>query len=154
MGALNIEWTYQLICRELPDGTVQLPPIVKGMFTYTKESRNFSVECQDNHDQFYSECYVARYTLTDKEYSETAEYLIADDQIRCKSINYDLSRSMPNQSCFMVGHESDLHSLSLSRSRSPSQWNLKDKNSHLQHRINSKITGKWLHGRAGMINEL
>jgi len=49
MVALNIEGTYRLIRRELPDGTVQLPPIVKGMFTYTKEFRDFSVVWQDDH---------------------------------------------------------------------------------------------------------
>ena len=93
MAALNIVGTYRLIRRELPNGTVQLPPIVKGMFTYTKEFRNFSVVWQDDQGQFYSECYVARYTLTDKEYSETAEYLISDDQIHRKGIGYDLSNS-------------------------------------------------------------
>jgi len=93
MVALNIVGTYRLIRRELPDGIVQLPPSVKGMFTYTKEFRNFSVVWQDDHGQFYSECYVARYTLTDKEYSETADYLISDDQIQRKGIGYDLSNS-------------------------------------------------------------
>ena len=43
MVAPNIEGTYQLVRRELPDGTVQFPPAVKGMITYTKEFRNFSV---------------------------------------------------------------------------------------------------------------
>ena len=103
MVALNIEGTYQLIRRELPDGTVQLPPIVKGMFTYTKEFRNFSVVWQDKHGQFYSICYVARYTLTDKEYSETAEYLISDDQIQRKGISYDLSGSTAKSPVFYDG---------------------------------------------------
>ena len=38
MVGLNILGTYRLIRRELPDGTVQLPPSVKGMFTYRKDS--------------------------------------------------------------------------------------------------------------------
>ena len=37
MVAPNIEGTYQLVRRELPEGTVQFPPAVKGMITYTKE---------------------------------------------------------------------------------------------------------------------
>jgi len=93
MNKPSIEGTYQLMRRELPNGTVQLPPIVKGMFTYTKEFRNFSVVWQDDQGRFYSECYVARYTLTDTEYSETSEYLISDDQIQRKGIGYDLSSS-------------------------------------------------------------
>lgn len=93
MVAPNIEGTYQLVRRELPDGTVQRPPVVKGMITYTKGFRNFGVVWKDEKDRFYSENYNARYTLTDKEYTETSEYLIVDDQIGGKGISYDLSNT-------------------------------------------------------------
>ena len=63
------------------------------MITYTKEFRNFSVVWKDDKGKFYSECYVARYTLTDQEYAETPEYLIVDDQIGGKGISYDLSNT-------------------------------------------------------------
>jgi hypothetical protein len=82
-----------LVRRELPDGTVQHPPAVKGMITFTREYRNFSVVWKDEKDRYYSECYVARYTLTDKEYSETSDYLIVNDQIGGKGISYDLSNT-------------------------------------------------------------
>jgi len=62
-----------------------------GMMTLTKQFRNFSVVWKDERGKFYSECYVARYTLTDKEYTETPAYLIVDDQIGGKGIRYDLS---------------------------------------------------------------
>jgi hypothetical protein len=87
----SIEGTYQLVRRELPDGTVQHPPAVKGMMTYTKEYRNFSVVWTDDTGKLYSECYVARYNLTEKDYTETSEYLIVDDQIAGNQISYDLS---------------------------------------------------------------
>ena len=93
MATPSIEGTYQLVRRKLPDGTVQLPPAVKGMITYTNEFRNFSVVWKDDKGKFYSECYVARYRLTNKEYSETSEYLIVDDQIGGKGISYDLSNT-------------------------------------------------------------
>jgi hypothetical protein len=93
MAAPSIGGTYQLVRRELPDGTVQIPPAVKGMMTYTKTFRNFSVVWKDDKGKFYSECYVARYTLTDTEYAETSEYLIVDDQIGGKGISYDLSNT-------------------------------------------------------------
>jgi hypothetical protein len=89
----SIEGTYKLIKRELPDGTIQQPPVVNGMCTFTKEYRNFSVVWKDDKDLFYSEAYVARYTLTDKEYIETSEYLIVSDQIGGKEISYDLSNT-------------------------------------------------------------
>jgi len=93
MATPRIEGTYRLVRRELPDGTVQHPPAVKGMITFTREYRNFSVVWKDEKDRYYSECYVARYTLTDKEYSETSDYLIVNDQIGGKGISYDLSNT-------------------------------------------------------------
>jgi len=93
MATPRIEGTYRLVRRELPDGTVQHPPTLKGMLTFTKEYRNFSVVWEDEQSRFYSECYVARYTLTDKEYSETSDYLIVNDQIGGKGISYDLSNA-------------------------------------------------------------
>lgn len=93
MAAPSIEGTYRLVRRELPDGAVQLPPALKGMMTFTKEYRNFSVVWKDDEGKFYSECYVARYSLTDREYAETQEYLIVDDQIQGKPIGYDLSNT-------------------------------------------------------------
>jgi hypothetical protein len=91
MGAPNIEGTYRLIRRELPDGTIQLPPALKGMFSFSEKFRNFSVVWKDDTGKFYSECYVARYTLSEREYTETQEYLIVNDQIGGKGISYDLS---------------------------------------------------------------
>lgn len=93
MVAPSIEGTYQLVRRELPDGTVQLPPAVKGMVTFTKEFRNFNVVWQDDTGKFYSECYVARYTLTEKEYAEISDYLMVNDQIGGKGISYDLTNN-------------------------------------------------------------
>lgn len=93
MAAPRIQGTYRLVRRELPDGTVQHPPAVKGMITFTREYRNFSVVWKDDQNRYYSECYVARYTLTDKEYSGTSDYLIVNDQIGGKGISYDLSNT-------------------------------------------------------------
>lgn len=93
MNTTGIEGTYQLVKRELPDGTVQNPPLVMGMVTFTRGFRNFSVVWKDDEGKFYSECYVARYTLTDEEYTETSVYLIVDDQIGGKGISYDLTKN-------------------------------------------------------------
>lgn len=93
MAAPSIEGTYQLVKRELPDGAVQHSPVVMGTVTFTKELRNFSVVWKDDDSKFYSECYVARYSLTDKDYTETSEYLIVDDQIGGNGISYDLTKT-------------------------------------------------------------
>jgi hypothetical protein len=93
MGAPSIEGTYEFVRRELPDGTVQHPPAVKGLMTFTRQFRNFSIVWQDEQGRFYSSCYVARYSLTDREYTETSEYLIVNNQIDGKGIHYDLSNA-------------------------------------------------------------
>jgi len=93
MTAPSIEGTYHLVRRALPDGTVQHPPLLKGMITFTKGFRNFSIVWKDGNGKYYSECYVARYKLTDKEYEETSEYVIVDDQIGGKGVTYDLSNN-------------------------------------------------------------
>jgi len=79
MATPSIEGTYRLVRRELPDGTVQ--------------HRSYSVVWTDDQGRFYSECYAARYTLSDREYTETAEYLIIDNQIDGKGISYDLANT-------------------------------------------------------------
>ena len=103
MDTPSIEGTYHLVRREHPDGSTMLPPALKGMFTYTREIRNFSIVWQDDAGRFYSECYAARYTLTDKEYTETSEYLIVDDQIGGKEISYDLSNNTASAAVSIEG---------------------------------------------------
>ena len=91
MSIPSIEGTYKLVKRELPDGTTQFPPQLKGFYTYTKEYRNFSILWKDENDNYYSESYAAKYKLTDSEYLETSEYLFINDEIGGKGIKYDLS---------------------------------------------------------------
>ena len=146
MVAPSIEGTYQLVRRELPDGTVQLPPAVKGMITYTKEFRNFSVVWKDDQGRFYSECYVARYTLTDQ------EYLIVDDQIGDKGISYDLSNTTAKSPVSIDGGASGLRCPSPSSRRSPSPWNLTG-----PHSVESSFTTRCrvlLHERVKLVTHL
>jgi hypothetical protein len=42
-SAPNIEGTYRLISRQLPDGTRLSPPAIMGLNTYTKSHRTFNV---------------------------------------------------------------------------------------------------------------
>ena len=90
MTAPSIEGTYRLVRRQLPDGTWQYHPDIRGLMTFTREYRNFSVLWRDEAGNYYSECYVARYALTASEYTETSEYLIIDDQIGGNGVSYDL----------------------------------------------------------------
>lgn len=91
MAAPSIEGTYRLVRQEPPGGTPSVPPVLKGMITFTQTFRIFSFVSQDDTGRFYSEFYVARYTLTDTEYAETPEYLIVDDRAGDGETRYDLS---------------------------------------------------------------
>jgi hypothetical protein len=87
----SIEGTYQLISRQLPDGTMRKPPNIMGLFTYTKSHRNFNIVLKDATGKFYSFSLVSTYTLTATEYSETILFSILNDQIGGKDIVYELS---------------------------------------------------------------
>ena len=96
--APSIEGTYKLISRKLPDGTIQRPPEVMGLLTFTKSHRNFNVLWKDATGKFYSTSVVSTYKLTATEYSETLLFSIVNDQIGGKEIVYNLSgqtRSAP-----------------------------------------------------------
>ena len=71
---IELEGSYKLVYRELPDGTKQSQPDVVGLMTYTKEFRNFNVYWKDAEGKSFSISYVASYKLTDEEYSEKSIY--------------------------------------------------------------------------------
>lgn len=87
----ELEGSYKLVYRELPDGTTQSQPDVIGFMTYTKEFRNFSIHWKDAEGKSSSISYVASYKLTDREYSEKSIYYMANDEIGGKDLGYDFS---------------------------------------------------------------
>jgi hypothetical protein len=89
-SAPSIEGTYQLIARQLPDGTRLSPPEIMGLWTYTKTHRNFNLVRKEATGKFASFSLVSTYTLTGTEYRETVLFSIRTDQIGGKDIVYDL----------------------------------------------------------------
>lgn len=87
----NIEGTYRLVERELPDGTVQHAPDVIGLLTFTREHRNFNVFWTDEHGRRCSIGAISEYTLTDDEYMEKNIYYCVNDETEGTGVNYDLS---------------------------------------------------------------
>jgi hypothetical protein len=90
-SAPRLEGTYQLVSRQLPDGTMQRPPEIMGLLTYTKSHRNFNIVWKDAAGKFFSYSLASTYKLTPTEYSETLLFSIVTDQIGGKDIVYDLS---------------------------------------------------------------
>lgn len=87
----ELEGTYRLVYRELPDGTRQSEPDVIGFMTYSKEFRNLNVHWKDAEGNSFSISYVASYKLTDEEYSEKSIYYMVNDEIGGKDLRYDFS---------------------------------------------------------------
>jgi hypothetical protein len=90
-SAPTIEGTYTLVSRQLPDGTMQSPPAIMGLLTYTKSHRNFNVIWKDATGKFFSYSLVSTYQLTPTEYRETMLFSILNDQIGGKDTVYDVS---------------------------------------------------------------
>jgi hypothetical protein len=94
----NIEGTYKLIWRQLPDGAMLKPPNIMGLWIYSKEDRIFNFIRKDASGKFASLSLVSTYKLTATEYSETLLFSIRNNQIDGKGIVYDVlekTRSVP-----------------------------------------------------------
>jgi hypothetical protein len=86
----RIEGTYKLISRKLPDGTLQLPPNIMGLLTFTKSHRNFNIMWKEPDGKIYALSLVSTYKLTPKVYSETLLFVVENDQISGAGTHYDL----------------------------------------------------------------
>jgi hypothetical protein len=87
----SIKGTYRLISRDLSDGTKQVPPNIVGLITFTTKYRNFNIYWKDANGKAVSISNIATYQLTGKEYRETNEYYLMNDESGGKGLSYDLS---------------------------------------------------------------
>ena len=74
----NIEGTYLLVSRTLPDGTLQKPPTINGLMSYSRQHRNLNVMWTDADGTPRSYSLVSTYKLTSSEYTETLLYNMYD----------------------------------------------------------------------------
>lgn len=75
----SIEGTYLLESRDLPDGSVETPPVIVGMITYTKHYRNVNVSWLNPDGKHLSISYIAKYSLTSTVYQETPVYWMSNN---------------------------------------------------------------------------
>lgn len=87
LKSVSIEGTYRLVSRTLANGTTIKPPVIVGLFTYTKNYRNFNVMWVDSSGKHTSLSVVSKYKLTDKEYTETLLYSALNDETGLLSKN-------------------------------------------------------------------
>jgi len=87
----NIEGTYRLISRKLPDGSIHTDGV--GLMTFTKNQRNFNIVWKDAKGKFFSYSIVSTYKLTATDYTETILSSVLNDQIGGKEIVYDSGKT-------------------------------------------------------------
>ena len=88
LKAPSIEGTYKFLWRKLPDGTTLKPPMAMGIQTFTKDVRNFNIMWVDSSGKHFSISVYSKYRLTDKDYTETINFLIMNDEISGKGLSY------------------------------------------------------------------
>jgi len=75
----DLEGSYRLVERVLPDGTVQTPPQVVGFMTYAGGHRNFNVAWDDAEGKRVTLSIIATYELSDAGYCEDVEHWVANN---------------------------------------------------------------------------
>ena len=77
--AQELEGTWRLVMRKLPDGTTQVPPAVLGAYTAYKELQNLNVfwHTPEGKPAFFSR--ISTYKLSNTEYTETLLAAAMDD---------------------------------------------------------------------------
>jgi hypothetical protein len=87
---IDLEGTYRLVSRDLPDGSTITPPDIEGMITFANGYRNFNVYWHDETGKATSISIIAEYELTEDTYTETNIYAMTNDEIAGTGVTYDL----------------------------------------------------------------
>lgn len=86
----EIEGSFRLVKRELPDGTIQMPPVVAGMWTMVDGYRQLNVFWHTPEGNPASAGAVSTYGITSNNYTVTLIYFTIDDGSG-KPMPYNLS---------------------------------------------------------------
>ena len=77
--AQELEGTWKLVMRKLPDGTTQVPPAVLGTYTTHNELQNLNVFWHTPEGKPVSFSRVSTYKMSDADYTETLVFSAMDD---------------------------------------------------------------------------
>jgi hypothetical protein len=95
----SIEGTYRIRERIRPDGSIQRPPDILGIHTFTKDLRNFNVRWIEETDigpKYFQVAVTGTYTLTREAYTELGLYYM-NNNIKQEGPDYQ-SPGMPGRS--------------------------------------------------------
>lgn len=80
LPAQEIEGTWRLVSRRMPDGTEVAPPAVVGMMTFAGGYRHAVIHWSEG-GRVFSATFIRRYELTATEYRETNVFTSIEDQL-------------------------------------------------------------------------
>jgi hypothetical protein len=86
----NLEGTYRLISRRLPDGSIKTAPDVTGLLTFTKAYRNLNVVWKGPNDVLCSYSLASSYKLRSGKYTEKILFSSLNDHRAGQKTAYDL----------------------------------------------------------------
>ena len=87
---IDLEGTWRLVSRDLPDGTTVGPPDIQGLLTYADGYRNFNIYWTDGDGNPTSISVIAEYELTEDTYTETNVYTMVNEAA-AGDVSYDLA---------------------------------------------------------------
>ncbi|HET9581549.1 MAG TPA: hypothetical protein VFP76_01895 [Gemmatimonadota bacterium] len=87
---VDLEGTWRLVSRDLPDGTTVGPPDIQGLLTFADGYRNFNIYWTDIEGNPASIAVISEYELTEDTYTETNVYTMVNDAT-AGGLTYDLA---------------------------------------------------------------
>jgi hypothetical protein len=106
--AQELEGTWKLVMRKLPDGTTLVPPAVLGVYTVHNGLQNINVFWHTPEGNPASYARIPTYKISDTEYTETLLFNAFDKQSRARLIPMSIGNGAeassppqsPSVSCF------------------------------------------------------
>jgi hypothetical protein len=89
-GGAALVGSYNLVTRELPDGSTLEPPAIFGFMTYTNRYRHFHLFHSGADGLPTSVSFVSEYSMSGDEYSEAPLYEVLNNRTQNAGLDYNI----------------------------------------------------------------
>ncbi len=100
-----IEGSWKLVSRTLPDGAMVMAPNLQGMLTFANGYRHISVVFRTPDGKFGSFSALAKYVISETQYTETLMFSVFDNPASGPGVDYQTSGAMKIESVQLRGPE-------------------------------------------------
>ena len=101
----TIEGSWKLVSRTLPDGAKVTAPNLQGMLTFSNGYRHISVVFRTPDGKYGSFSALAKYDISEQEYTETRLFRVFNNPASGKDVDYQTSGSMMTEPVQLRGRE-------------------------------------------------